>query len=84
MAHDHVANCAVIAIPDEKWDERPLLVAVPATGAPDARSILDHLAGHLAKWQVPDSVIFVDDLPLTATGKVSKLTLRQKHADGEL
>lgn len=84
MAHDHVANCAVIAIPDEKWDERPLLVAVPSTGAPDARSILDHLAGHLAKWQVPDSVIFVDDLPLTATGKVSKLTLRQKHADGEL
>lgn len=84
MAHDHVANCAVIAIPDEKWDERPLLVAVAATENPDKQAILDHLAGSLAKWQVPDDVIFVDDLPLTATGKVSKLTLRQRHANGEL
>ncbi|MEM7441355.1 MAG: AMP-binding protein, partial [Pseudomonadota bacterium] len=84
MAHDDVANCAVIAIPDEKWDERPLLVVVAATETPDKQAILDHLSGSLAKWQVPDEVIVVPDLPMTATGKVSKLTLRQRYAAGEL
>ena len=85
MAHPDVANCAVIAIPDPKWDERPLLIVVPAEGAPhDAASILKHLAGNLAKWQLPDDVVFVSELPLTATGKVSKLTLRQKHNNGTL
>jgi fatty-acyl-CoA synthase len=85
MAHDSVANCAVIAIPDPKWDERPLLIVVPAEGADkDSSSILDHLSKNLAKWQLPDAVVFVSELPLTATGKVSKLTLRQRHKDGTL
>ena len=85
MAHESVANCAVIAIPDPKWDERPLLIVVPAQGAErDAISILESLSKSLAKWQLPDAVIFVDELPLTATGKVSKLTLRQRHNDGTL
>ncbi|WGI23205.1 long-chain-fatty-acid--CoA ligase [Amylibacter sp. IMCC11727] len=85
MAHENVANCAVIAIPDKKWDERPLLIVVPTEGAQrDAEPILDLLSQNLAKWQVPDEVVFVDDLPLTATGKVSKLTLRQRHNDGTL
>ena len=85
MAHESVANCAVIAIPDPKWDERPLLIVVPAQGADrDAISILESLSKSLAKWQLPDAVIFVDELPLTATGKVSKLTLRQRHNDGTL
>ncbi len=85
MGHEGVANCAVIAIPDPKWDERPLLIVVPAEGAgQDAPSILDHLSKNLAKWQLPDEVVFVDELPLTATGKVSKLTLRQRHNDGTL
>ena len=85
MAHDSVANCAVIAIPDPKWDERPLLIVVPAEGADkDSSSILDHLSKNLAKWQLPDAVVFVSELPLTATGKVSKLTLRQRHNDGTL
>ena len=85
MAHPDVANCAVIAIPDPKWDERPLLIVVPTEGAThDASSILERLAGNLAKWQLPDDVVFVSELPLTATGKVSKLTLRQKHNDGTL
>lgn len=85
MGHEGVANCAVIAIPDPKWDERPLLIVVPAEGAEkDTASILDHLSNNLAKWQLPDEVVFVDDLPLTATGKVSKLTLRQCHNDGTL
>ncbi len=81
MAHGDVANCAVIAVPHERWGERPVLIAVPAVEAPDREGIMAHLAGHLAKWQLPDDIVFVDDLPLTATGKVSKLTLRQRYAD---
>jgi fatty-acyl-CoA synthase len=80
MAHPKVANCAVIAIPHPKWDERPLLVVVPRdAGDPPA---LDEIHGmmleHVAKWQLPDAMECVEDLPLTATGKVSKLTLRQR------
>jgi acyl-CoA synthetase (AMP-forming)/AMP-acid ligase II len=85
MSHDAVANCAVIAIPDEKWTERPLLVVVAAPGKDaNVAPILDHLSASLAKWQVPDDVVFVDELPLTATGKVSKMTLRQRHSEGAL
>ena len=81
MGHDDVSNCAVIAIPDPKWDERPLLIVVPNSDVkPDATSILNHLGKNLAKWQIPDKVIFVESLPLTATGKVSKLTLRKEYS----
>ncbi len=80
MAHPDVENCAVIAIPHEKWDERPLLVVVPAEGKkPSKEELIEHLSGHFAKWQMPDDVVYEDTLPLTATGKVSKLTLRQKY-----
>ncbi len=82
MSHPGVASCAVIAVPHPKWDERPLLVAVPAEGqTPSADELLALLSEHFAKWQLPDDVVFVDALPLTATGKVSKLTLRQQYAD---
>lgn len=85
MSHPSVANCAVIAVPHPKWDERPLLIVVTAADAEkDVNSILTHLGEHLAKWQIPDEVIFVTELPMTATGKVSKLTLRQRHNDGTL
>ena len=81
MGHDDVSNCAVIAIPDPKWDERPLLIVVPNPDVkPDAKNILQHLSKNLAKWQVPDNVVFVESLPLTATGKVSKLTLRKEYS----
>ena len=80
MSHPDVENCAVIAIPHEKWDERPLLVVVPAEGKkPSKEELIKHLEGHFAKWQMPDDVVYEDELPLTATGKVSKLTLRQKY-----
>ena len=79
LGHPDIANCAVIAVPHPKWDERPLLIAVPAPGVnPDTASIMAHLAQGLAKWQLPDDVVYVDELPLTATGKVSKLTLRER------
>ncbi len=82
MAHPGVANCAVIAIPHQKWDERPLLIAVPAGEArPSLEDIHAVMEGHFARWQFPDGLELVDELPLTATGKVSKLTLRQRFAD---
>lgn len=72
-----VANAAVIAVPHPRWNERPLLVVVKAPGAnPTKAEVLAHVATKLAKWQVPDDVVFVDALPLTATGKISKKDLR--------
>ncbi len=85
MSHPGISNCAVIAVPHPKWDERPVLIVVPQSGqTPDGDVILAHLSQHLAKWQLPDKVVFVESLPLTATGKVSKMTLRQSYADLEL
>lgn len=85
MAHEKVANCAVIAVAHPKWDERPLLIVVPAGDEkPTKEELHAHLAVHLAKWQLPDDVVCVDELPLTATGKVSKLTLRKAFADYKL
>ena len=85
MAHPDVESCAVIAIPHEKWDERPLLIVVPAEGKkPSKEELIEHLSGHFAKWQMPDDVVYEDSLPLTATGKVSKLTLRKKYENHTL
>ncbi|WP_101067194.1 long-chain fatty acid--CoA ligase [Roseovarius salinarum] len=81
-SHPAIHACAVIAIPHPKWDERPVLVAVPAgEDRPALEDLHAHMAPHFAKWQMPDDVIYVDDLPLTATGKISKLTLRERFAD---
>lgn len=82
MSHPAIGSCAAIAMPHPKWDERPVLVAV-AAGAerPSLEEMHAHMDEHFAKWQLPDDLVWVEDLPLTATGKVSKLTLRQKFAD---
>ena len=85
MSHPDVASCAVIAVPHPKWDERPILVVVPNGEARVIKSEIDKmLLKHVAKWQLPDAIEFVDALPLTATGKVSKLTLRRQFADYQL
>ncbi|GAA4217977.1 fatty-acyl-CoA synthase [Sagittula marina] len=84
MAHPKVANCAVIAVSHPKWEERPLLVVVPKDGGPTLEEVHALMLEHVAKWQLPDAMEFVDDLPLTATGKVSKLTLRQRFDGYEL
>ena len=77
-----IANCAVIGVPHPKWNERPLLVVVKAPGAePTKAEILDALGAKIAKWQMPDDVVFVEALPMTATGKISKKDLRAKFAD---
>lgn len=82
MGHPKVANCAVIAVPHPKWDERPLMVVVPSPeGEPEVSELMDMLKEHFATWQLPDDVVFVDELPMTATGKVSKLNLRKQFAD---
>lgn len=83
MSHPDVAGCAVIAVPHPKWDERPLLIIQGRDGAqPPKDELIGMLAEHFAKWQLPDDVVYVDALPLTATGKVSKLTLRNEYAEG--
>lgn len=82
MSHPAIANCAAVGVAHPKWGERPVLVAV-AAGAdrPALDDLRAHMAGHFAAWQLPDDVIWVEQLPMTATGKVSKLTLRQNLAD---
>jgi fatty-acyl-CoA synthase len=76
-----VAEAAVIGIPHPKWEERPLLVVVPAAGATvTARSIAAHLEGKIAKWWMPDDVVFVDALSYGATGKIQKMELRRRFA----
>lgn len=82
MAHPGVAQCAVIGVPHPKWQERPLMVVVKSPGADPAKgAIMGTLEKSLAKWQLPDDIVFVDTLPMTATGKVSKLQLRKQFAD---
>jgi len=76
-----VRQAAAIAIPDETWGERPLLAVVRASGAGlKAEDVIGHLSDMMAKWQLPDKVLFMDELPMTATGKISKLALREQLA----
>ena len=78
MAHPAVAMAACIAVPHPKWDERPLLVVMKKPGVEaTAADILAHFDGRIAKWQVPDAVVFVDAIPLGATGKMQKNKLRE-------
>jgi fatty-acyl-CoA synthase len=82
MGHPDVAQAAAIALPHPKWSERPLLVVIPREGAEmDKTEILSFLSDKVAKWWLPDDVVFVDALPLTATGKVSKARLRAQFKD---
>ncbi|HUF86609.1 MAG TPA: long-chain-fatty-acid--CoA ligase [Thermohalobaculum sp.] len=78
VGHADVAEAAAVAVPHPKWDERPILVIVPRPGrSPAPEEILDRLRPHFAKWQLPDDVVLVDEIPHTATGKISKLRLRE-------
>jgi fatty-acyl-CoA synthase len=85
MAHPAVAEAAVIGVTHPKWDERPVVVVVKKAGADLSReAVLESLHGRIAKWWMPDDVIFVEALPHTATGKLSKLELRKQLADYKL
>ena len=80
VSHPDVAEAAIIAVAHPKWDERPLLLVVPRDGSDlDPEDVMRIYDGKVAKWWLPDDVIVVPELPHTATGKLSKLTLRDKY-----
>jgi fatty-acyl-CoA synthase len=82
MAHPSIVEAAVIGVPHEKWVERPLACVVLAPGTTMTRDeVLEFLAPRIAKWQVPDDVVFIDEVPRTSVGKFSKKTLRDRFAD---
>jgi acyl-CoA synthetase (AMP-forming)/AMP-acid ligase II len=78
VGHPEIAEAAVIGVYHPKWDERPLLLCVRAAGGTvDKQALLAYLADKVAKWWMPDDVVFVDELPHTATGKLLKTRLRE-------
>ena len=82
VGHPAVAEAACVGMYHPKWDERPVLFVVKKPGAEcDAQSVVAFLSDKVAKWWLPDAVEFVDDIPHTATGKISKKDLRDRHAD---
>jgi acyl-CoA synthetase (AMP-forming)/AMP-acid ligase II len=85
MAHPAVHEAAAIACRHAKWDERPLLVVVKKPNAEVTREeLLGFFEGRIAKWQIPDDVAFVSEIPHTATGKIQKLKLREQFKDHRL
>jgi fatty-acyl-CoA synthase len=80
-----VQEAAVIGIAHPKWDERPLLIVIKKPGASVSKDdILSYLSGRIAKWWMPDDVVFVDEIPHTATGKILKTALRERFRDYRL
>ncbi len=81
VAHPDVAQAAVIGVPHEKWDERPLLIVMTRPDvSPTREDVLDFLKDKVPAWWIPDDVVFVDKLPMGATGKVLKTELRKQYA----
>ncbi|GGT15749.1 acyl-CoA synthetase [Streptomyces griseoviridis] len=82
LAHPDVIECAVIGVPDDKWGEVPRAVVVLREGATsDADELLASLAGHLARYKIPKSVVIADELPRTASGKLLKSRVRSRYAN---
>ncbi len=87
MAHDDVAEAAVVGVPHERWQERPVAFIVPTEGTdPDALAdeLQEMIAEDYPKWWLPDDFIQIDKVPKTATGKFSKKDLREEYADEDL
>ncbi|MCA9986761.1 MAG: long-chain fatty acid--CoA ligase [Anaerolineales bacterium] len=85
MAHPGILEAAVIAVPDQQWSERPLAAVVPAGDQPpSAEEIREFLADKVAKFWIPDQVVFIDEIPKTSVGKFDKKVLRARYAEGEL
>ncbi|MDQ4114871.1 MAG: fatty acid--CoA ligase, partial [Actinomycetota bacterium] len=85
MGHPSIAEAAVVAVAHPKWGERPLAFAVVKDGESVTKEeLLGYLAENLGKWQVPDDVVFIDEVPKTSVGKFSKKTLREEYADYKL
>jgi fatty-acyl-CoA synthase len=82
MTHDAVAEAVVIAIPDQRWQERPLGVVVLKEGAEATEEdLISYLAADHPKWSLPDAIEFVEEIPHTATGKALKMELRERYRD---
>jgi fatty-acyl-CoA synthase len=82
VGHPKVAEAAVIGVKHPKWDERPLLVIVLKKDQSASKDeILRFMRGKVANWWMPDEVVFVDDIPHTATGKIQKTVLRERFKD---
>jgi fatty-acyl-CoA synthase len=85
MAHAGVFEAAVVAVPDPKWSERPLVAVVRGEGSNvTADELVDHLNGRVSKWWVPERWTFIDELPKTSVGKFDKKVIRADYADGKL
>jgi fatty-acyl-CoA synthase len=85
MSHPAVREAAVIAVPDERWSERPLACVVIEDGAQvSAEELVEHLRGRVAKWWLPQEFAFVTEVPKTSVGKFDKRRLRASLADGQL
>src|SRR3954468_24856395 len=85
MGHPAVAECAVIAMPHERWSERPLACVVVEEGqSVSAVDLRGHLVDQVAKWWLPDEVVFIDEVPKTSVGKFDKKVLRTRLKEGEL
>ncbi|MFS8202733.1 acyl-CoA synthetase [Streptomyces sp. CWNU-52B] len=80
LTHPDIVECAVIGVPDEKWGETPRAVVVPRSGAElDPAEVIASLAGRLAKYKIPKSVVLADELPRTASGKLLKSRVRSRY-----
>ena len=85
MAHPDVVEAAVVAVPDPRWDERPLACVVLEEGAGvDAEALREFLGGSVARWQLPERWAFIAEVPKTSVGKFDKKVLRAQYADGAL
>jgi fatty-acyl-CoA synthase len=85
MAHPAVMQAACIGVAHPKWDERPLLVVVLKPGQQVSRDeLLAHFTGKVAKWWLPDDVVFAEALPVGGTGKIQKNKLREQYKDYKL
>ncbi len=85
MAHPEVAEAAVVAVPDDKWGERPLATVVLKPGAAaDYAALRAFLAERVAKWQIPERWAVIEAVPKTSVGKFDKKVIRRQYADGEL
>ncbi len=82
MAHPKVAEATVVGLKHAKWQERPAAFVVPSGGVEVTKEeLLEHLSGRVAKWWLPDEVVFVEEIPKTGTGKFDKKVVRDQHAD---
>ncbi len=85
MGHPKVIEAAVVAVPDDKWMERPLAIVVIAEGEQvSAAELRDHLGAHVPAWQLPERWSFLNEIPKTSVGKFDKKVIRQRYAAGDL